>query len=278
MSSAPVNISTESAEMRKAPGHGLETRMNAGFIPGWWAGSLCGQSTDRLRKHTVLHIAEPLPDAVAPPASVAPGFAQPPKRGRRAAQPTPVVADGVPPSLVPAPARKRGAKGGPAASPSAVASDCEEVPGLAVHERAVIDAALAVIGARMRGAGPTRIDNPALARKLVTLHLGHLEHECFGVLFLDAQHRLICYETMFRGTLTQTSVYPREVARRALHLNAAAVILAHNHPSGLLTPSRADELLTESLQRALGLLDVKVLDHIIVGGDKTLSMAEMGKV
>lgn len=219
-----------------------------------------------------------MPDAMAPPALVTPGFAQPPKRSRKAVRVTQAVADGLPPSLVPTQTRKQRAKVTPAATLSAVPSDCKEVPGLAVHERAVIDAALAVIAARMKVAGLDCIDNPLLARKLAILHLGHLEHECFGVMFLDAQHRLISYETMFRGTLTQTSVYPREVAKMALHLNAAAVILAHNHPSGTLTPSRGDELLTDSLKRALGLLDVRVLDHIIVGGDKTLSMAEMGKV
>jgi DNA repair protein RadC len=96
------------------------------------------------------------------------------------------------------------------------------------------------------------------------------------VLFLDHQHRLLELEEMFRGTLTQTSVYPREVVRRAMALNAAAVILAHNHPSGLAEPSRADEYLTQSLKSALGLVDVRVLDHLVVGRGQVVSMAERG--
>jgi DNA repair protein RadC len=96
------------------------------------------------------------------------------------------------------------------------------------------------------------------------------------VLFLDSQHRLIALEELFRGTLSQTSVYPREVALRALHHHAAAVVLAHNHPSGSVQPSRADEVLTQTLKTALGLLDVRVLDHVIVGPGQALSMAEQG--
>jgi DNA repair protein RadC len=95
-------------------------------------------------------------------------------------------------------------------------------------------------------------------------------------MFLDGQHRLIQYEVMFTGTLTQTSVYPREVVRRALLLNAAAVVLAHNHPSGVAEPSRADEYLTQSLASALKLVDVRVLDHIVVGRGQTVSLAERG--
>ena len=108
------------------------------------------------------------------------------------------------------------------------------------------------------------------------LHLGGRPHEVFAVLFLDAQHRLIALEELFRGTLTQTSVYPREVVVRALHHHAAAVVLAHNHPSGDVTPSRADEMLTRTLQGALALVDVRVLDHVVVGAGGTLSMAQKG--
>jgi DNA repair protein RadC len=100
----------------------------------------------------------------------------------------------------------------------------------------------------------------------------------FAVLFLDVQHRLIKLEELFQGTLTQTSVYPREVARRALMLNAASVVLAHNHPSGVAEPSRADEFLTQSLKTALALIDVRVLDHLIVGRGQVVSMAERGLV
>jgi len=96
------------------------------------------------------------------------------------------------------------------------------------------------------------------------------------VLFLDAQHRLIVLEELFRGTLTQTSVYPREVVTRALHHHAAAVVLSHNHPSGSIEPSRADETLTQTLSAALSLIDVRVLDHVIVSAGQALSMAEKG--
>ncbi|MEY4652032.1 MAG: putative repair protein [Pseudomonadota bacterium] len=108
------------------------------------------------------------------------------------------------------------------------------------------------------------------------LHLSHHGHEVFAVLFLDAQHRMIVMEEMFRGTLSETSVYPREVVVRALHHRAAAVVLAHNHPSGQVRPSRADETLTHALRAALGLVDVRVLDHVIVGPGQALSMAQRG--
>ena len=113
-------------------------------------------------------------------------------------------------------------------------------------------------------------------RTVMLLQLGGLAHEVFAVLFLDAQHRLIRLEEMFRGTLSQTSVYPREVVKRALALNAAAVVLAHNHPSGVAEPSRADEFLTQSLKSALALVDVRVIDHFVVAGDQLVSMAERG--
>jgi DNA repair protein RadC len=103
-------------------------------------------------------------------------------------------------------------------------------------------------------------------------------HEVFGALFLDAQHRLLAFEEIFRGTLTQTAVYPREIVKRALAHNAAAVILAHNHPSGTTEPSHADELLTRTLSSALALVDVKVIDHIIVARGASLSFAQRGLV
>ena len=98
------------------------------------------------------------------------------------------------------------------------------------------------------------------------------------MLFFDSQNGLISFEEMFRGTLSQTSVYPREVVRRAMALNCAAVVLVHNHPSGSVQPSRADEVLTQSLKMALTLVDVRVLDHVIVSGDRSLSMAEQGLI
>ena len=98
----------------------------------------------------------------------------------------------------------------------------------------------------------------------------------FAVLFLDSQHRLLAFEILFRGSLTHTSVHPREVVKRALALNAGAVVLAHNHPSGVAEPSRADELLTQNLRASLALVDVRVLDHLVVGAASVLSFAERG--
>lgn len=120
------------------------------------------------------------------------------------------------------------------------------------------------------------MDTPAVVRSYLQAHLAHLPHEVFAVMFLDAQNRLIAMETMFKGTLTQTSVYPREVALRALAHHAASVILTHNHPSGTVQPSRADESLTHTLRAALALVDVRVLDHVIVAPGASLSMAEKG--
>jgi DNA repair protein RadC len=120
------------------------------------------------------------------------------------------------------------------------------------------------------------LDTPEALAHYLQLHLAHRGHEVFAVLFLDAQHRLIALEEMFRGTLAETSVYPREVLVRALYHQAAAVVLAHNHPTGLVRPSRADEALTRGLRAALALVDVRVLDHVIVGPGQSLSMAQQG--
>lgn len=117
---------------------------------------------------------------------------------------------------------------------------------------------------------------PGAVRDFLRIHFAGQEHETFVVLFLDAQNRLIATEELFRGTLTQTSVYPREVVKAALKANAGAVIFSHNHPSGVAEPSRADELLTQNLKQALGLVDVKVLDHFVVAGAATISFAERG--
>ena len=119
-------------------------------------------------------------------------------------------------------------------------------------------------------------ESPEAVKHFVQLHLAAKPHEVFAALFLDAQLRLIALEELFRGTLTQTSVYPREVVMRALHHHAAAVILAHNHPSGCVEPSRADEALTQTLRAALALVDVRVLDHVIVAPGQALSMAARG--
>jgi DNA repair protein RadC len=119
-------------------------------------------------------------------------------------------------------------------------------------------------------------DTPQAVRDYLQLQLGNRPHEIFAVLFLDSQHRLIALEELFRGTLTQTSVYPREVVVRALALNAASVVLAHNHPSGTPKPSRADEALTQTIKAALALVDVRVLDHFVVTSSQAVSMAELG--
>jgi len=117
---------------------------------------------------------------------------------------------------------------------------------------------------------------PQGVRDYLQLQLGSRPHEIFAVLFLDSQHRLIALEELFRGTLTQTSVYPREVVVRALALHACSVVLAHNHPSGEARPSRADEALTQTLKAALALVDVRVLDHFVVTSAQAVSMAELG--
>jgi DNA repair protein RadC len=119
-------------------------------------------------------------------------------------------------------------------------------------------------------------DNPKAVKDYVGLHLGGRGNEVFCVLFLDSQHRLLALEDLFQGTLAHTSVHPREVVKRALALNAGAVILAHNHPSGLAEPSRADEFLTQTLKSALALVDVRVLDHLVVGRGVVTSFAERG--
>lgn len=120
------------------------------------------------------------------------------------------------------------------------------------------------------------LTSPGAVRDYLRLSLGRRPHEVFVCIWLDAQHRVTAYEEPFRGTLTQTSVYPREIVKSALANNAAAVIFAHNHPSGAAQPSQADELLTRNLKEALALVDVKVLDHFIVAGSQALSFAERG--
>jgi DNA repair protein RadC len=132
-----------------------------------------------------------------------------------------------------------------------------------------------------RGLGQTLpatplLDSPGAVRDYLRLGIGLSPHEVFAVLFLDAQHRLLTLEEMFRGTVSQTSVYPREVVRRALGLNASAVVFAHNHPSGSAEPSAADRKLTAALRDALALVDVHVLDHLVVTRQRVFSFAEAG--
>jgi DNA repair protein RadC len=120
------------------------------------------------------------------------------------------------------------------------------------------------------------LSSPQAVRDYLRLKLQGKAHEVFVAVFLDAQNRVLEVEELFRGTLTQTSVFPREIVKQALHHNAAAVIFAHNHPSGVAEPSRADEALTQTLKHTLALVDVKVLDHFVVGGDAAMSFAERG--
>lgn len=122
------------------------------------------------------------------------------------------------------------------------------------------------------------LENPDTTRRFLTARLRHLPHEVFACLFLDNRHRVIAFEELFRGTIDGASVHPREVVRRVLHFNAAAVILAHNHPSGVPEPSRADVQLTRRLVDALALVDVRVLDHFIVGEGSGVSFAERGLI
>jgi len=140
---------------------------------------------------------------------------------------------------------------------------------------AVIARAMRIMESRLQYRDVT-LNSPQGVGDYLRLRIANREHEVFVVLFLDAQNRLIACEEMFRGTLTQTSVYPREVVKTALMHNAAAVIFAHNHPSGFAEPSRADELLTLALKKALALVDIRTLDHFVVTGQQTTSLAERG--
>jgi DNA repair protein RadC len=138
----------------------------------------------------------------------------------------------------------------------------------------VIKRALKILEAQMRVA-PT-LSSPDAVRDYLRLLLHARGHEVFVCVFLDSQHRVIACDELFRGTLAQTSVYPREVVKAALGRNAAAVIFAHNHPSGVAEPSRADELLTQTLKQALALVDIRTLDHFVVAGSALVSFAERG--
>ncbi len=168
--------------------------------------------------------------------------------------------------------------GSVAALLEADSSSLAETPGLGNAKLAQLQAALELARRALKEelSSCDALSSPRAVRDYLRLSLGGREHEVFVVLLLDAQHRVIAFEELFRGTLTQTSVYPREVVKCALKANAAAVIFAHNHPSGIAEPSHADEILTRSLKAALALVDVQVLDHFIVAGTRTLSFAERG--
>ena len=150
-------------------------------------------------------------------------------------------------------------------------------PQQAREDRRIVTRALKLLETQMRKPGEN-ITGTKQVRDYLRLLLVEEEREVFVCLFLNTQHRLIEVERMFYGTLTHTSVYPREVVKRSLHHNAAAVIFAHNHPSGLAEPSKADLQLTSALKEALQLVDVQVLDHIVVGGSAAVSLAELGQL
>ncbi|SFO03202.1 DNA repair protein RadC [Nitrosospira briensis] len=155
-----------------------------------------------------------------------------------------------------------------------------QMPGMGpakyVQLQAVLEMARRALEEKLKS-GDT-MSSPNSVRDYLRLTLQGKKHEVFVAIFLDAQNRSIAAEELFTGTLTQTSVYPREVVKRALHHNAAALIFAHNHPSGIAEPSHADEILTQSLKQALALVDVKVLDHFIVGNGAAMSFAERGLI
>lgn len=161
---------------------------------------------------------------------------------------------------------------------AAAPADLTSIPGLGPAKSAQLQDVLELARRSLREEvrRDTVLGSPAAVRDYLRLTLARREHEVFMALFLDAQNRLLVAEELFRGTLTQTSVYPREVVKRALALNAAGVILAHNHPSGVAEPSRSDEMLTASLRQALAMVDVRVLDHLIVAGAAMVSFAERG--
>ena len=157
-------------------------------------------------------------------------------------------------------------------------SELATLPGFAPAQPARLRAARELIERALRESlehGPL-LASPDAVGRFLRLKLAGRPHEVFGALFLDAQHRLLAFEELFRGTLTQTAVYPREVVKRALAHNAASLLLAHNHPSGTTEPSHADELLTRTLSDALGLVDIRVLDHVIVARGASLSFAQRG--
>ena len=157
-------------------------------------------------------------------------------------------------------------------------ADLKRVKGLGPAKRAEIAAVMELARRSLQRELSTRpvFDAPQRVKDYLRMQIGGRSHEVFVVMFLDAKSQLIRLEEMFRGTLTHTAVYPREVVKRALELGAAGVVLAHNHPSGAAEPSRADELLTQTLIKALQLVDIRVLDHMVVGEVDVISFAERG--
>ncbi len=161
---------------------------------------------------------------------------------------------------------------------AATTSEIRKVRGLGPAKAAELKAMVELMRRALQEevAAKDALTSPDAVRDYLRLCLSALPYEAFMALFLDSQHRLVLADELFRGTLAQTSVYPREVVKAALACNAAAVIFAHNHPSGVAEPSRADELLTVALKQALALVDIRTLDHFIVAGHRVVSFAERG--
>lgn len=143
------------------------------------------------------------------------------------------------------------------------------------HDRATIQRAIAILDNELKTKGDV-LKDPDQVKQYLRLRLQSYEYEVFACLFLDNRHRLINYDELFRGTIDGASVHPREVVKDALHHNAAAVVFAHNHPSGVAEPSQADLQLTRRLREACGIVDIRVLDHIVIGGAESVSFAERG--
>jgi len=171
-------------------------------------------------------------------------------------------------------ANHRGLSGLLAETPERLAATSGVGPSKAARLKAGVELARRLLREEIKHGDA--LTSPEAVRDYLKLSLASLPHEAFVVLFLDSQHRLLAADELFRGTLAQTSVYPREVVKAALARNAAAVIFAHNHPSGVAEPSRADELLTQALKQALALVDIRTLDHFVVAGHRVVSFAERG--
>lgn len=154
------------------------------------------------------------------------------------------------------------------------------LPGMGIAKytqlQAVLEMARRALSEKLKNGNA--MNSPEMVRDFLRLSLANKQHEVFIGIFLDAKNHTIATEELFSGTLTQASVYPREIVKRALHHNAAAIIFAHNHPSGIAEPSHADKILTQSLKQALAMIDVKVLDHFIIGNGTTMSFAEQNLI
>lgn len=250
---AGAKRTAETAELRKAQADRPERKQRRGTDTGKGRAENCGKTAEKLRNLSLHSVSTSKTAAVSPSA----------------------------PSLVKLQTLVNRREDAPGAAPATrgdgwpVDAPLSLARGLPPHEQAVVDAALAILSHRVREPGAVMC-SPGQVREYLRLHLAGNERECFGVMFLDAQNRVIDFEILFEGTLSQTTVYPREVVKRVLQLNAAAVIVAHNHPSGEAEPSRADEHLTTAIQAALLYIDVHVLDHLVVGWPDIVSFAERG--